>query len=293
MEAGMGAAIMGVVTITMLLVTIYLVRRRGSMAGDPIMYHHYKQAGEFRIKSAREKGDLATVEGYLVTANRKFPYAAEAANHLTEFLIDAKRLDEAEMHVEKVYKRMKPFADPDNGHWYILNLNRVNIYLAKGEIDAAEAALNVAFQEMPGRRHLMRMRLTIAKRRGEDRDIIKTLTEIRDSFALEYEAHLDLFYNFMRLGMTDEAEACLLHAQRLLPRSIDVHIPLARAAHDRHDWELAAGRWADIQQKFVLNAEGFDKGAVALRHLGRHEEADAVLAEHPGHRAVPWPREQR
>lgn len=289
----MAAEIMGVITITLFLMTIYLVRRRGSMASDAIMYHHFRQAHEQQLRAARDRGDLKTIETYFVTATRKFPYAPEAALNFAQFLVEAKRLDEALAAVETAHKRLKPFIDRQNGEWYGLNVIRVQILLAQDRIDAAEAALNRAIGQMPGRRHFMRMRLTIAERRGEDHDIIQTLTEIRDAFPKEAESHLDLFHSLMRRERVEEAEAALLHAQTLLPQTIDVHIPFARLAHARQEWEVAAARWAVIQQKFVLNAEGFEKGAEALRHLGREAEAEAVLAEHPGHRAVPWPREKR
>ena len=100
---------------------------------------------------------------------------------------------------------------------------------------------------------------------------------------------MDLYYKSLARNDPALTEDILRFGQSCLPQSISLFIPYAHLAHERQDWEEAISRWTVVQERFVLNAEGFEKGAEALRHLGRNDEADAVMANHPGHRAVPWP----
>ena len=62
-------------------------------------------------------------------------------------------------------------------------------------------------------------------------------------------------------------------------------VAYASLAHDRGDWSEAVTRWEAVRRCFPEREDGYLRGAEALMHLDREDEAAALRAEH-AHRLV-------
>jgi tetratricopeptide (TPR) repeat protein len=82
------------------------------------------------------------------------------------------------------------------------------------------------------------------------------------------------------LGCYDEAEALLQEGQRRYPRCEPILIAsrLARLAFLRGDPDEAIRRCKVLLRKFPAAPEGYHLAASFLSSLGRHDEADAIMA---------------
>jgi uncharacterized protein HemY len=256
---------------------------------EPILFSIQQASLAAKLKEARRAGDEETERKFIFEAVQKFPNAIMPYIGLHDYLVQRGRLDEARTSINKILKIQRSNPEFHRGECNLIYMKKIHLMLQMGEAPAAEREIEDGLRWLGPNRSLLSLAAMIDARNGKPDRQLEKLTAIRDAFPLDVEAHVEL-YNVSRARNDDTlSEDILRHGQSYLPQSIALYIPYARMAHERQDWEEAAARWAVIQERFVLNAEGFEKGAEALRHLGRNDEADAVMAEHPGHRAVPWP----
>jgi tetratricopeptide (TPR) repeat protein len=83
----------------------------------------------------------------------------------------------------------------------------------------------------------------------------------------------------LELGYYDEAEAMLKEGPKYRPeREAFCLTGLARVAYRRGDLEEAVRRCSTVLRSFPTEPHGYHIAATCLAELGRHEEADAVLA---------------
>jgi tetratricopeptide (TPR) repeat protein len=84
----------------------------------------------------------------------------------------------------------------------------------------------------------------------------------------------------LNLGCYDEAEALILGADRCYPDSEPVALArgLVRVASLRGDKEEALRRAETLLRRFPAKPEGYHLTTDCLNRLGRHDEADAVMA---------------
>jgi tetratricopeptide (TPR) repeat protein len=285
----MYGTIMGVIAVSLVTVTAVITRRRGNLMAEPILFNIHKASLAAKLKEAKQAGDEEAERKFIYEAVKKFPNAIMPYIALHDYLVERGRLDEARKSINKILKIQRSNPEFDRGDCNLIYMKKIHLMLQMGEAPAAEREIEDGLRWLGANRFLLSLAALIDARNGKPDRQFEKLTVIRDIFPLEVEAHVDL-YNVSR-SRNDEtmSEDILRQGQSSLPQSIALFIPYARMAHERQDWEEAVARWSVIQERFVLNAEGFDKGAEALRHLGRDDKADAVMANHPGHRAVPWP----
>lgn len=134
-------------------------------------------------------------------------------------------------------------------------------------------------------------------------------TLARNSFPDNPTGYIGGAVALRELGRFDEAETLIRDATARFPKDPGPTIGWAALSHGRRDWAAAAERWARLRADFPQQAVGYALGAAALRALGRHAEAEAVLdagVEHcPGdpsltiahariaHAAQDWPEAAR
>jgi predicted Zn-dependent protease len=100
-------------------------------------------------------------------------------------------------------------------------------------------------------------------------------------------AHIGLAEAIRAQDRAAEAEAVLLAAQQALPDEAALGLHHARLAVLRHDWAAAEPRFRDLAARFPHLADAPLGLAMALRALGRPDEATEILrqglADHPDH----------
>ena len=84
------------------------------------------------------------------------------------------------------------------------------------------------------------------------------------------------------LKRLDEAEALARKANRVCPKRAEVQQELAWNAMARADWKEAELRWRLHREYNPKDKLAWHQGQIALRKLGRDEEADALLADQKG-----------
>jgi Flp pilus assembly protein TadD len=99
--------------------------------------------------------------------------------------------------------------------------------------------------------------------------------------------HIGLAALLNRQKKPDAADAIIREALSRFPDNMHVIANHAWLAHDRGDWQAALARWTIYRAQFPDDPLGFSAPGVALRHLQRYDEADAILTEglrrHPEH----------
>jgi tetratricopeptide (TPR) repeat protein len=81
------------------------------------------------------------------------------------------------------------------------------------------------------------------------------------------------------MGKLDESDALLRQADKRCPRRSEVQQQFAWNAIKRDDWQEAEHRWALHREYNPDDRMAYEQGQIALRKLGRPEEADALAAE--------------
>jgi tetratricopeptide (TPR) repeat protein len=94
--------------------------------------------------------------------------------------------------------------------------------------------------------------------------------------AMNSEAALDLLF---RLGLYQEAEDMMTRAVKQFPRSVLALEGLATVAHKRENHDEALRLSELLRKNHPGSLKGYWIGAAALGHLGRPQEADAMLAK--------------
>lgn len=93
-----------------------------------------------------------------------------------------------------------------------------------------------------------------------------------------------------RLGRADDAGALLEQGLTQLPAHRSLLIGLGYNASEVGDWEASLSAWARVRVAAPEAADGWVHAATALERLGRHDEAEALMAaaveQLPGDRAV-------
>ena len=83
---------------------------------------------------------------------------------------------------------------------------------------------------------------------------------------------------FREMGNLDKAEELLAQAFLRFPSSSEVATNYGWIANARRDWDPAVQRWELVRQRYPDSPSGYAGGGVALRELGRFDEAETVLS---------------
>jgi tetratricopeptide (TPR) repeat protein len=150
-----------------------------------------------------------------------------------------------------------------------------------GRFDDADALMSAArlrFGTDPG--PIVQYAKT-AEARGDTTEAITRWKMVLQRFPLNMHVHFGAAEAFERLGEPAEAEAALRAAVERFETEERPMVELAKYFHfQRHDSLAAAEAWAQLRGVFHDNQEAYTRGADALSDAGRHEEAEALRAEH-------------
>ena len=119
-------------------------------------------------------------------------------------------------------------------------------------------------------------------RRGDHTGAWQRWEDIRSRFPGDIDAHVGAVGALRELGRLDEAERVLSEAAERFADSPQIAWERARLASARRDWPEAARRWEAVRAQFPERPIAYVNGAAALRELGRHDEAERLLAEAAG-----------
>ena len=97
-----------------------------------------------------------------------------------------------------------------------------------------------------------------------------------NAIADDLEVQMGIATAVRGLQRWDEADALWSALRAANPDKETVVVGWAWVAHGRGAWPEAAKRWAEVRERWPANSAGYHGGGVALRTLGRFEEASLV-----------------
>jgi predicted Zn-dependent protease len=228
-----------------------------------------------------EAGDPAAIAAWYARITRKWKGISVLHLQYSDFLMQQKRPDEAIKVLRRLLRRERQVTaldQPAKSHCALILVR--NLMDLKRFDEADSAALDVLRRHDPFPQ-VAAMYVRIADRRG---DMAGKMARIEYVLGvLPNDATLFEMYvaELQRQNRNEEAEQALVEAQKRFPRAESMAIRYAKMAHDRGDWEEAVLRWAELRDNFIFCKDGYEQGAVALRALGREQEAETVLATRP------------
>ncbi len=212
---------------------------------------------------------------------RKWPGISDLNLRYADFLMKQGRSNEAVTVLKRLIRRERlvTAADqPAKSHSAVVLVR--TLFDLKWFDEAESVALDILSRDYP-HPYIAVMYVNIAEQRDHvDRKMarIEQVMAILPNNAEIFELYIA---ELQRQNRNEEAEQALVQGLKRFPRAESLAIRYARMAHDRGDWDEAVLRWAELRENFIFYKDGYEQGAVALRALGREQEAEAVLASRP------------
>lgn len=116
-----------------------------------------------------------------------------------------------------------------------------------------------------------------AQRQGAAQEAQSRWQALRERFPDAATGFIGAAASLRDAGRADEAEALLAEAIPYFPDDLTLAIDYAWIAHARRDWLGAVLRWQTVRKRAPEIVAAYTAGALALRELGRMEEAEALL----------------
>ncbi len=177
---------------------------------------------------------------------------------------------EAARHWEAVHNLLPGHALAHIGHARAL--------IHDGRHDAAETLLEDAARRFPENFEILMVRAESAAQRRDWPEALQRWEEFRAGFPDSSEGYLGAVLASRELGRIEEAEELLAEAIERFPTERRLHVERALLSHVHRDWTAAAERWERVRAGFPDEPAAHVLGAVAVRELGRFDEAEALLA---------------
>ena len=146
-----------------------------------------------------------------------------------------------------------------------------------GRYDDAEVLLRQAAAKFPEAAQPLTELARVAEARQDWEEALARWREARTRFPEEAASYVGEAAALRRSGRMEEAEPLLLKAAERLPHDPAPLAEWALIAHERRDWEEALKRWDSVHANFPDHRNAYLFGAMALRELGRLDEAEALL----------------
>jgi tetratricopeptide (TPR) repeat protein len=146
-----------------------------------------------------------------------------------------------------------------------------------GRFDEADAILSATLERFPGHVDVLVNYARVAEERGEWAEAAQRWQQVRAAQPGLLEGYLGYAAALVGMARIEEADAVLMEAAREFPTNPDVLIDYARAAQRRADWQQAVVRWEAVRDRFPERIAEYAEMGVALRELGRFDDADALL----------------
>lgn len=147
-----------------------------------------------------------------------------------------------------------------------------------GEPGAAEALIGEALTRFPQFTGAAVVWADLAMRRRDWAEANRRWAEVRRRFPGDGHGYVQGSAALMQLGRTEDADALLGQGHAAMPTNSWLTASWASFAQQQRKLEEALRRWAEMRDQASNHPIGFTGAASALRDLGRHLEADAMLA---------------
>jgi len=285
----MYVALFGLFAAALWIVGVQLTRRQINRAAEDLVFNLEYPAIVKKYQDLEKLGRLKEAEQEIKKGIRLYSRTDHAYFHYHEFLLRQKREAEATKVLMRLHDKIYSSRDVHEhvkGH---VILRIAGDFSRRGDAVGAEHTLKKAIDDDLPFFHLWLHYAALARDRGDGAACIARLEAAAERFPEQPEIAVQLARDLYAAGEHAAADTVLEAAMLRFETQIGIFIQWARSAHERQDWPEAARRWGELQERFVLNAEVFEKGAEALRAIGEAAEAERVMAGHPGMRAVPWP----
>jgi tetratricopeptide (TPR) repeat protein len=232
----------------------------------------YSEPGyAFGVAALRELGELDKAAAVIARGRKKLPEALLV-------LIEYARVAEAQQDWEEAYRRWHVMRD--RHAWGYTGAAEALFKL--GRRADAEALLQEGQEHYRSDAGILRTSARLAEQANEIDEAARRWALVLRRFPYDRAAY-DLALRFYRANdRWEEADAA---AQEAIQRFSKQDWPLiehAKLAQQRNDHVAAAERWCAVRMAFPTNREAYRQEAVALRALGRSDEAAQVLAEEQG-----------
>src|SRR5665213_1038143 len=156
-------------------------------------------------------------------------------------------------------------------------------------LDEAGAVLADARKHFPAHADVAIAEARLVHERRDWPSALQHWNFVRERFPDEAQAYFGAGVALWELGRLDEAEGLFGAAWERFPDRPAIATSYARLAQRRRDWSEALRRWESARERFPVAAEAHIGAIVALREMGRLDEAEIRLSqtmerfpEHPG-----------
>jgi tetratricopeptide (TPR) repeat protein len=190
-----------------------------------------------------------------------FAWSAEERRDLVEALHRWSTVQERFPNVERGYVR---------SGIALLHLNR---------LDEADAVLAEAVRRFPDSEDALTSHAWVAHNRRDWPEALKRWELVIKSFPQLRDPRRLAAQGLMELGRYEEAAAVLAPALRMFPEDQNIAVLNGWLATRRRDIAAAEAIWCSVRERFPENLDGYWGWALALREVGRLDDAEAVLVE--------------
>lgn len=148
-----------------------------------------------------------------------------------------------------------------------------------GRFDEADAVFAKTLERFPEHLDVLVNYARVAQERGEWAEAARRWELVEAAQPDLADGYLGHAAALAEAGRIDEADALLAKAMLRFPANPDVLMEHARTALSRKDWQQALGRWEAVRAHFPERIADYAQMGVALRELGRFDDADALLRD--------------
>jgi tetratricopeptide (TPR) repeat protein len=119
----------------------------------------------------------------------------------------------------------------------------------------------------------------VAQTRGDSAEAASRWERARHLVSEHIDPYVHGALNLRRVRKFREAERMLIEARERFPDHPMPMKELGWMAQEEGDWKRAAEQWTLLRQVYPSELDGYTQGIVALRRLGRRDEAGSVAAD--------------
>jgi tetratricopeptide (TPR) repeat protein len=244
------------------------------MVDDIVALHDFSLSYPVRIEFLARRGDElpGTVLGKMT--RMRFALAGEDVDEILAQADSLANSGQTEAAL-RLWQRLR-LAHPRMTNAWLFPASHLRGQLRFAE---AEALLSEARTCLPADPDLMIEWAFLAHHQRDWTAALRRWERVRDDFPGHESSHLFGGVALRELGRYDEADAWLTGAMHRFPTNAEAAVHHGWVANARRDWTEALRRWNDVRREFPNHAAPYFGSGVALRELGRLDEAEAILAD--------------
>lgn len=284
------ASIVALVAAILWILVLRSVKTRSAERAHPILFQMEFERAYPNALHKRDKKTREQLERDLTAWMKKYSKAPRIYFELSDLYTSTNRTEEADKCLKRFSTQIKSNRELEAGDISGYFIRKILIELDKKNYSAAEKLILDYSKKYSADPKLYLLYAKIAEMSGNTNLFFERMRFYADSFIENADVASEAAITLYNHNAHSEGDSLLERAQARFPNAISVYIPHARSLHDQGTLEEAALRWGMIRELFPLNPEAYEKGADALELLGRSDEASLVRLNHPGEKAVSWPK---